>query len=353
MAMHTEYEIVKYTPEFKQLVLELQRYLWNPELAVNAAYLEWKYERNPYTASPLIYLALEQGRVVGMRGFYAAQWQTGCDGHTWLGLCAGDSVIAPEHRNRGLLSQITRTALAELASSGCTYILNLSASQVTYMAALAMRWRSLGAFQTMQRRGQGTRLDDPFQRVDQNWHKQRYKATAAVCLAQDPRPEAMTDLVARLPYDGRIRHVPEQRYFAWRFQNPLSRYRFLFWEDGQVEGYLVLQARRYKNTRRVNIVDWQAAHAEVLTDLLQTAVQVGDFDRLALWSSTLSEETKALLQHAGFTLEESAGDLAHYRPALLVRPADDATLQTDWVLANRHISDLANWDLRMIYCDTY
>ncbi len=42
-----KYEIIKYSLEFKSQVLELQTHLWSPDLALNAAHLEWKYERNP------------------------------------------------------------------------------------------------------------------------------------------------------------------------------------------------------------------------------------------------------------------------------------------------------------------
>jgi hypothetical protein len=51
-----EYEIVKYCPEFKQQVLKLQTHLWSPDVTVNSAYLEWKYERNPYMKTPFIHL---------------------------------------------------------------------------------------------------------------------------------------------------------------------------------------------------------------------------------------------------------------------------------------------------------
>ena len=41
----------------------------------------------------------------------------------------------------------------------------------------------------------------------------------------------MAELVERSG-DTRIRHVRDSQYFQWRFQNPLSRYRYLLrnWE---------------------------------------------------------------------------------------------------------------------------
>ena len=71
------YEIVKYTPEFKGQVVELQKHLWGADVALNAAYLEWKYEQNPYEDTPLIHLALCGGEVVGMIGRFGGRWQIG------------------------------------------------------------------------------------------------------------------------------------------------------------------------------------------------------------------------------------------------------------------------------------
>ena len=88
------YEIVKYHPEFKRQVVELQRHLWGPDVALNAAYLEWKYERNPYLDGPHIYLALCGGLVVGMRGWFGCKWQIGYPSQTFPGLCGGDGLEA-------------------------------------------------------------------------------------------------------------------------------------------------------------------------------------------------------------------------------------------------------------------
>ena len=42
------YEIIKYRPEYRSQVLELQTHMWSPDMNINAAYLDWKYYDNPY-----------------------------------------------------------------------------------------------------------------------------------------------------------------------------------------------------------------------------------------------------------------------------------------------------------------
>ena len=113
-----KYEILKYRPELKDQILQLQTHLWSPDLALNAAYFEWKYLQNPYSDVPLISVALYDGQVVGMRGMMGAAWQRGLASPVELCPCAADVVIAPQHRNRGLFPVLTRAALQDAADRG-------------------------------------------------------------------------------------------------------------------------------------------------------------------------------------------------------------------------------------------
>jgi hypothetical protein len=68
------YEFISYGPQLKSQILELHKNLWNSSTDLNAAYFDWKYERNPYVKEPLIYLAMCNGKPIGMRGFFGVRW---------------------------------------------------------------------------------------------------------------------------------------------------------------------------------------------------------------------------------------------------------------------------------------
>jgi len=356
--MNEKYEIVKYRPEFKSQIIELQTHLWSPDLAANTAYLEWKYEQNPYLDTPLIYLALYAGKVVGMRGMYGAKWEIGHPSQTLSVVCAGDSVTAPEHRKCGLYKRITRVALNDLANIGYSYVFSLSTGPVTLPSSLSMGWRSVGSLQMMirearQRTISSSKEQHSFPYPDRNVTERRLEASPYVSLERTARAEAMAELVEQIGNDGRIRHARDQQYFAWRFKNPLSQYRFLYWEDSSLDGYLVLQTSVYRDRLKISIVDWEATNMQVRTDLLQTAIHLGNFNVLSIWSATLSDEIKILLQNTGFNPQKEVKSITKFRPTILVRPVRDEMLKTNWVIANRRLLDLESWDLRMIYSDGY
>jgi hypothetical protein len=158
----------------------------------------------------------------------------------------------------------------------------------------------------------------------------------------------MAELVERIGYDGRIRHVRDKEYFSWRFKNPLYRYRFLFWEKERLEGYLILQTKFNNDTLRVNIVDWEAANLQARSDLLEAALHMENVDDLRIWTATLPDMVKMLLEKKGFRLLSKSRSIAQSPPTVLVRPIQGDMLKTDWVIADRRLLDMANWDLRMI-----
>ena len=60
--MSPSYEIIRYRPEFRDQVIELQKHLWSGDTAFNSAYFRWKYETNPYADDIPIYLAVFRPR---------------------------------------------------------------------------------------------------------------------------------------------------------------------------------------------------------------------------------------------------------------------------------------------------
>jgi GNAT superfamily N-acetyltransferase len=350
--MDSAYELLQYEPALKQPLTELQCLLWSPSAALNQAYFEWKYERNPYVSKPIVYLVRHQGRLVGMRGFFGTRWQTGVPGEEFLALYADDLVIAPEHRNRGLISKIMSAAFADFAHGPYPFAINLSAGHLTFLSSLAAGWRSVGLTQPMRRRPWRAFLrhlrDRPFADVDASWSRQRHHP--ALSFEAAPRCTPMAELVERIG-GTRIRHVRDSEYFQWRFQNPLSRYRYLYWSGPALEGYLVLQevVSEFADSRVLNIVDWEASSVEVHAQLLAAAAALVSKRELRIWSVNLSPELTSLLRQQGFRLEPEPKSAAEQRHALLLRPLVDPEREGAWTYAGRSLLDLRNWDLRLLY----
>lgn len=359
--------IAPYTPEHLPQVCELARDLWSADPQRNAAYLEWKYLRSPYTTEPLIYLALDGDSVVGMRGVSNSRWQIGEAEHTLP--YADDLVIAPDWRGRWLHPRIMAFALQDLAARGCRHVINLSASRATAVASTRMRWRSCGGVGPVHRRSAGkanrdrlgrrmkalpllwrwadtlpdTGLPDERALFDAMARDAGDGASIGLSVETRPRVAAMAELVRRLPYDGRIRHVRDEAYLEWRYASPICSYLFLYAGGARLDGYLVLQRSQGLEHGRVRIVDWEAADEDTRGALLAAAI-AGDFPELYAWRSACGPEAARLLDREGFV---PATD--DYEKTILVRAVDDAEVKGPLLLGGRRLDDGKEWDLRMIY----
>jgi len=375
--MGDPYEIVRYRPAHKSQVARLQTHLWSSDPKLATQYLEWKYEENPYAKEPVIYLAFHDGELVGMRGFYHSRWELGSPRETYSILVADDAVIVPSHRNRRLTTVIMRAAFEDLARNGHEYVLNLSGSPVTVVSSLAMGWKSAGPLEPisletginlarrsrqllkpiLRSHAQSSLLRspaerDPFAQLDRisARHMSSHQKPSAVSIESEARPGAMAELVSRLGHDGRIRHVRDREFFAWRFRNPLSVYRFLYWGASQLDGYLVLKCQHSTtpNPSVVRIVDLAGASAAIQSELLDVAIDRGRFRELFAWSATLSDETRNHLAARDFKAAEL--DLrAHGCPCVLVKRISTQPDDSKWMLGNHRLTDLADWDMRMLY----
>ena len=374
------YEVVCYESGLKAKVIGLQVHLWGPSETLNTAYFEWKYQSNPYVHTPLIYLAMQEGQVVGMRGFHGMQLEGGNPNQKSIALYADDLVIHPEHRNRGLVRKIMVAAFEDLATRGYQHVLNMSAGKMNLLASLTMGWRSVGSMQPMSQRSKWASLfrvrehlnrllptpsvniseitrrrsgkkrrfiTDPG--VEQARHL--FAHTPWIHLEDKPRSAAMAELVERIGGNGYIRQVRDYPYFDWRFQNPQSRYHFLYWAKTRLEGYLVLQEYTSPNAnhRIVNIVDWEATSIVTHAELLRAAIKLAANRGLNIWAVTLPRQITAMLEDSGFKLEQQPRSAEQDRSALLVRPVRDLEIEGSWKFAGQSLLDMKSWDIRMLY----
>jgi hypothetical protein len=305
-----------------------------------------------------------------MRGAYGTAWQIE-DGRPSITIpCAGDTVIAPAHRKRGLVRKITVPLLNDLINQGYPYIFNFSAGTVTFPSYVRMGWQNIGSFQTVYLKGRSkngrigpnaqsqpdpsqVEASDPFDFLDKNAREHRNTGDSPVLVEQAPRIDAMVELVDRIRYDKRIRYKRDHHYFRWRFRNPLCIYRFLYHNVDGLAGYLVLQASITPRRKGVHIVDWEAVSPQVWAKLLSTAVAWGNFDHLSTWSATLSDDAHRILKDLGFVSTNQEPGARTHDPSVLVRPLHVQGLQNKHALIDNRILHLGNWDLRMIYSDSY
>ena len=341
------YRFVRYDPVHKPGIARLQRHLWSPDEALNLAYFSWKHEANPYVSAPQVYLALFHDEPVAMRAHMGSCWEAGELQKPQLLFSLGDLVVAPEHRRRGLTTRLRHAALPELAGSGMPYLVTLSA-WITRESMLRAGWRTPGPLLALRRPRRGERGKDwePFRSLDAQFLDSG-PSPEGLSVTASPRGRAMADLVRRLDSDGRIRHVRDETYFAWRFGNPRRAYRFVHLGGERLEAYLVLQTRLGGGIDRVRILDWEGETAAARRALLLGALErIGDSVEIVV--SAFRDSDRAALQAAGF-IEQRDRTVKDAETVPMVYRVDRS--DPPWLLGGLDLLELSNWDHRSLYSD--
>jgi GNAT superfamily N-acetyltransferase len=372
------HELIRYRPEYISEVGELLTEFW-PDPAENAAVFSWMLEQNPYTADPLCYLLLAEGKLVGMRAFHGARWEIVGSGQTFDAPCACMFVIGKSARGRGLAQSIMKDALKDLAAIGYPFVFSFSSSPIPYLSQLRRGWRLVDNYSPIRRQkssgGSGMRdalaKQVPLLRTLSRFVRRRAAQSGQVnayarldalgpavldggtlsvtCEADAP---AMARLASAVAIPGMIRHLRDPAYFAWRYKNPRMDYRIVTWTETTLQGFLVLQTSR-KNPMTVNIIDWEVTGHDVLKRLFGAALDHGQFPSMSIWSAGLPAEMAAYLNDHGFELIDASRGAAGYSPGLLIKSLADSQPDDPWEVCGRNIEDATTWDLRPAFSDAF
>lgn len=386
----TDINIVDYDLAFRDQILALETTLWGNDRETNSAYFDWKYERNPQSDRRFFYVALSDGRVVGVKGFSGSRWQVGHSGRVFDALQPGDFVVSPDLRGRGVGKKLMNHIQQDLIGRGYEFAFSFGALAATYFLQVNhLGWRRVAEYQTMRRRTEGTGRARFFRALDQRlngvlarmpvvWRAAgRYHFAAIggegglsesankfpagcrvggsghVVVDDRPRPAQMAGLINRLADDGRITRVRDEAFFAWRFDNPRFCFRFLFWQGERIEGYLVLSANLWEGPRMTTIADWEASCETVAKALIEAAVDCAESDSLMLWSLSLSPDRLKIAKDAGFRHVDDSGGNKGYNPGIQILPLSLNRSNDDLVFAGTDFADPAAWNMRLLSANNF
>lgn len=111
-------------------------------------WFEWKYQENPYTDYIPIFVAEQNGDIVGARSFFALELLVNGEPH--LALEPSDTMVHPDHRGRGLLPRMTTAAIETYTESDASLCFNFP-NDITLPHNLRHGWETVDTIPTYYR----------------------------------------------------------------------------------------------------------------------------------------------------------------------------------------------------------
>ncbi|WP_440772681.1 GNAT family N-acetyltransferase [Natronorubrum sp. DTA28] len=145
-ATQPSYTIRSFEPSDRDALLSLYETVFEKERG--ADWFRWKYAENPYVDHVPIVVADADGELVGCRAFFALELRVGDDRPIAYQPC--DTMVHPEHRDRGLFSRMNEYALERYADGPPTLCFNFP-NESAKPGNLKHGWKEIGTVPTYYR----------------------------------------------------------------------------------------------------------------------------------------------------------------------------------------------------------
>ena len=259
-------------------ILELARRAlgWTDD---DARFLEWKHLENPFGVSPM-WVALDGNRIVGFRTFLRWQFVTP-EGQTLDAVRAVDTATDPDHQGRGIFTQLTLEALADLPDDGVALVFN-TPNEKSLPGYLKMGWRELGRLGVVV---QPTSLRFP--RVIATARRPAGRWPLPTGAGDDPADafadgDALDALLANQPPPRGLSTHRSPAWLRWRYGLEPLGYRVVQLGSTAADGVAVFRRRRRGDAVEGVVCEVLAPHGDrrAVAELLRRVRSAADADYL-------------------------------------------------------------------------
>ena len=151
----------------------------------------------------------------------------------------------------------------------------------------------------------------------------------------------------------------DEEFYAWRFQNPLANYLFLYLLTGsEITAFLAFRNR--ESERRAEIIDYGQNSEGLLDILLKEAMRTFYWDTISIWDINMPGELVSVLSQLGFRKSvkqtrpsQSKAESGPQTLPLLIRPAGHKIRDRDWYIEKTDLRKPKNWFIKAISSDYY
>ncbi len=337
-----------YSPEYKDSLLSLLSYHWTdltPEEMRER--FKWRYEDNPYTKSPYCYLALDGEKVVGHCGSVVQKFRS--DEEEYYFCTPADAVVHPDYRRKGVFSSVLEFSRDHLAlNSDMSLILILSATEASTAVSLIYDdvpvskreyYYAFSFFNILRSKNFQTPIS-----MDKNGLK--------IEITKELRAEEICRLMDDCREKDKIANVRDEKFYEWRFSNPLEDYIFVYCtKEGELVGYVALANN---DEKIVPMMEYGYLEPSYLEDLIEEIFKNLSISCLSAYIFTRSDKEKEMLSRIGFRdrndwliklLKKMNVMSESKQPGALVKPLCENITEEDFFLNGKDIREPNNWSL--------
>ncbi len=336
------YELSGYTDNDIEGIIALVSVLWGCDTSFNRDYFTWKHRRNPFLRGNIGIVAKSGGEVIGFLGYVPAEYKIGDTRFSILQQC--DTVIRPEHRGKGLFSEMSKAGI-RMYGHEYRFIVNFTSNYMTATGLMKIGFKPLAPVSYLRRfnlfnlaraklkPGNGTLIKPgKFGNIevsDNIRSSDIFSGGTANCYSE------------KTIY---LNKIPE--FLDWRYANPRARYMCLCHEaESNIDAYMII---RIKNSH-AHIFDYgQNGSTDGLQRLFSFIINKTKFASISIFNGGLSDKLASFLRrnhfHSFARIDRIRNRGSSNNPIIII-PAKENYTEDDWFAGGADVRNVANWHI--------
>jgi hypothetical protein len=341
---------VKYEATYKEGLLELLKHMWQYlNYLERKEKFEWRYEQNPYTTNPHIYLAIDGDQIAGFRAFVVQKFKL--EERVITIFSPADAIVHPDYRRRGIFSRLNEIFIQDVSSTNesTSFILNLTSNQYSTPGCIKQGWKMTDGSKSFYYR------ISPLSFIMQKKKKQEkieplnnsYSLSHGINVEFTSTIRIQETVAFNNNYSNKkvFTNLRDEAFYNWRYYFKVKEYQYVYcYKDDALVGYLIINRMKWNH---YSLIEYGAVDKTFFRLMIKLAMRKLKTPFIRAWA--FERNDKLLLKSSLFIHEHPKilKFIGKERLPVLVRPCTEKAAEVDFLIDGLDLRSIDNWQIQL------
>lgn len=355
-------DYIKYKHKYKDQVIDFLSEHLGLGKKKRREKFEWRYVSNPYTESPLVYLAIEDDKIVGIRGYVVQKYAL--KDKKYFFAIPTSTLVHPKYRRQGIFTNLTNFASDNIRNRDeIDLFMSLSSNEKSSSGNIKAGYEPIG------RRKKSYYLSfinslksNALEKSDEELPLEFFNKEKSFKVTDQLKPSEISELMNTYSNEEKLMHVIDSEFYEWKFgESPYESFFICCYEGTDLRGYIGLEKRSlslysFHKFDFYMIKEFGYLEESVLEGMLKILKNNLSISAIMAYMFTRRDEEISIFEKNGFSADKISLKLLHkifptgrildsHLPGALIKPVSEEFNESDLTVEGKDLTDPKNWSL--------